>query len=81
MIRCMTGEDVRAWRTSRKLTQQQFAELLGVSRQSVYQWETGGYLPAGRLLELALHALACQQVDSRPGDRETLQVIQDPESS
>jgi DNA-binding transcriptional regulator YiaG len=35
----MTGKDVREWRLRRQLTQQDMADLLGMSRQAVQHWE------------------------------------------
>ena len=37
----MTGREVREWRGRRMLTQDEFAELMGVSRQCVQHWEYG----------------------------------------
>ncbi len=38
------GAVIRKARTERKLTQEQAAEALGVSRQTVSNWETGDSL-------------------------------------
>jgi DNA-binding transcriptional regulator YiaG len=46
---------VRALRKALELSQQAFAEELGVRQQTVSEWETGQYAPRGasvRLLEL-----------------------------
>jgi len=48
------GEKLTALRKSRELTQEQLAEELNVSRQSVSKWETGQAIPeAETLLELS----------------------------
>lgn len=39
------GEKITAIRKENNLTQEQFAELLNVSRQSVSKWEMGGSFP------------------------------------
>lgn len=48
------AEKLIALRRSRELTQEQLAEQLNVSRQSVSKWETGQVIPeAGKLIELS----------------------------
>ena len=39
------AENIRAYRKERRLTQEQFAEALGVTVGSVYKWETGQSIP------------------------------------
>ena len=39
------AENIRAFRKERRLTQEQFAEALGVTVGSVYKWETGQSIP------------------------------------
>ena len=39
------AENIRIYRKERRLTQQQFAEALGVTVGSVYKWETGQSIP------------------------------------
>ena len=39
------AENIRAFRKERRLTQEQFAEALGVTVGSVYKWETGQMTP------------------------------------
>ena len=41
------AERVRALRTRLRLSQQQFADELGVRQQTVSEWETGRYTPRG----------------------------------
>ncbi len=48
------AENIRAYRKERHLTQEQFAEALGVSVGSVYKWESGQSVPElGMLVEIA----------------------------
>jgi putative transcriptional regulator len=49
------SETIKAIRTSVKMTQQTFAEVLGVSKKTVEAWESGKNEPAGpasRILEM-----------------------------
>ena len=39
-----TGEKLAKLRREQNLTQEQLAELLGVSRQAISKWESGGSL-------------------------------------
>ena len=39
-----TGEKLAKQRREQNLTQEQLAELLGVSRQAISKWESGGSL-------------------------------------
>ena len=48
------AENIRTFRKDRRLTQEQFAEAMGVSVGSVYKWETGQTIPElGMLVEIA----------------------------
>ena len=48
------AENIRAYRKQRGLTQEQLAEVLGVSVGAVYKWESRSSLPELRLImELA----------------------------
>ena len=38
-LKPMTPEELREWRKARGLTQQQLAELLGVTRKAISNWE------------------------------------------
>ena len=38
------SENIRTFRKGRKLTQEQLAEVLGVTPGAVYKWEAGGSL-------------------------------------
>lgn len=55
----MTQIDTKAWRKTYGLTQQEFANLLGVPRRTVEEWEaTRGKGKPAPYLELALCELA-----------------------
>ena len=48
------AENIRAFRKERRLTQEQFAEAMGVTVGSVYKWETGQSIPElAMLVEIA----------------------------
>ena len=48
------AENIRAFRKERRLTQEQFAEAMGVTVGSVYKWETGQMIPElSMLVEIA----------------------------
>lgn len=48
------GENLRLMRKARNLTQEQFAEALGVSRQAVSKWEAdSGYPEAEKLIAIS----------------------------
>ncbi len=48
------AENIRAFRKERRLTQEQFAEAMGVTVGSVYKWETGQTIPElSMLVEIA----------------------------
>ena len=48
------AENIRAFRKERRLTQEQFAEAMGVTIGSVYKWETGQTIPElSMLVEIA----------------------------
>lgn len=50
----LSGEEIRKARKAKKLTQSELADLVGVSRSAVYDWERGKYSPEGeRAVRLA----------------------------
>lgn len=53
---CMTPEELRERRKLLKLSQEELAKRLDVTRQSVYMWERGETKPPG-MLDLALRWL------------------------
>lgn len=63
--------NVRQFRADKKLTQQDLAEAIGVSRQSIIAIESGKYVPS-TLLSLKLAARLGASVESlfelEPGD-------------
>lgn len=48
----MTPKQIKELRLSLMLTQKEFGELFGVSRMTVYAWETGRYTPSFRVQRL-----------------------------
>ena len=57
----MTPDELSLWRAAHKLTLDELAAQLGVSRMTVWKWERGRHaIP--RMLDLALCCL-----DARPG--------------
>lgn len=60
----MKAERVRKIRKALRLTQERFAQLLGVSWTTVHRWEAGSSRPTGmglRMLVLVEGAVASQQ--------------------
>lgn len=50
----LTGDEIRKARKAKKLTQSELADMIGVSRSAVYDWERGKYYPTGeRAIKLA----------------------------
>ncbi len=64
------GMVLRTFRKRRRLTQQQLAEVIGVHRSTLINWEQGDFLPASKtlVLELARHL--------RLDDQETRQLLE-----
>ena len=69
------GENLRALRTSRSMSQEDVASALHVSRQSVTKWESGISLPSSsnmvklsELFEVSLDQLTHQAVEPTPTD-------------
>lgn len=56
----MTGKQLQSKRRELGLTQARLAELLGVAANTVARWERGERLPTGRLLDLAMEAIAAR---------------------
>ena len=61
------GEKIRKIRKSRKLTQEQFGNLLGVNKRTVISWEKGESFPhkdrlkqIATLEEMSVRELLCQ---------------------
>jgi transcriptional regulator with XRE-family HTH domain len=51
---CSFGALLKAFRTRRRLTQQQLAESIGVHRSAIIRWEQGDFLPESKALVLEL---------------------------
>ena len=43
-MKLQIGENIRIFRKTKDMTQEELSEMLGVSCQSVSRWETGGSL-------------------------------------
>ncbi|MBQ8596518.1 MAG: helix-turn-helix domain-containing protein [Lachnospiraceae bacterium] len=70
-----TGEKIAALRKKKNLTQEQLAEILNVSRQSVSRWEMDAAFPEtekliklGRLLECSIDYLLNENMQDLPED-------------
>ena len=73
-----TGQRIAAKRKERELSQERLGELLGVSRQSIYKWESDASLPEidklvamARLFQVNVGWLLGVEKDSSNADGET----------
>ena len=57
-MKLMIGENIRAYRKKHDLTQEELAERLGVTYQSVSRWENGATYPDLELLPAIAQALS-----------------------
>ena len=55
----MLGEQIRALRTARNLSQVQLAMRLGVTKQSVSNWENNNILPSVDMLKKIAQFFSC----------------------
>ena len=55
----MLGEQIHALRTARNLSQVQLAERLGVTKQSVSNWENNNILPSVDMLKKIAQFFSC----------------------
>ena len=55
----MLGEQIHALRTARNLSQVQLAERLGVTKQSVSNWENNNILPSVDMLKQIANFFHC----------------------
>lgn len=55
----MLGEQIHALRTARNLSQVQLAERLGVTKQSVSNWENNNILPSVDMLKQIANFFRC----------------------
>lgn len=61
----MTKEDFIQWRKQNGLTQNKLAKLLGVSDQTIRQWESGRYFGTHKPIKIPNHiALAISALDA-----------------
>lgn len=54
----MTGDQLKAWRTARKISQVDLGRRLGISRESIVRYEASGDEGVPKLVELAVASLA-----------------------
>ena len=64
----VTGATVKALRETRKLTQADLAEMIGVSSKTVSKWETGKGLPDISLLQPLAQALGISVIELMNGE-------------
>ena len=67
MNTCVTGTTIKQLRESRKMTQAELAEQIGVSRKTVSKWETAKGLPDISLLQPLSRALGISVVELMDG--------------
>ena len=61
----MTGQEIKEWRQSHGLTQEQFAREVGVSWSTIAKWEGGQRSPNRFTLPLLERAI--QRIEKREG--------------
>lgn len=64
----MTAQQMKAARSKLDMTQEQFAQALGVDRTSVARWETGE-APIDQRTKMAVEHLGCNGRKSRNGKK------------
>ena len=57
------GERLRTLRKKAGLTQEQLAEIAGVSNVTISQWENGGYIPKTQSIKALAKALGVSEAD------------------
>ena len=80
------AENIRTFRKQRALTQEQLAEKIGVSRQSVSKWETDSAIPDIEKLKLLaeifevsiteLLGMECEEDTKRKDEKERIEHCQ-----
>ncbi len=68
------GSFISELRKSKKLTQEQFAEILGVTQKSVSRWETGKNMPDISLLQPIAKELDISVTELLNGERSTVPI-------
>lgn len=63
MKKIIISEKLKTYRSENKVTQQQLAELLGISCQAISKWERGECYPDISLLPLIADAIGCKVDD------------------
>ena len=71
----VTGATIKQLRESRKLTQAELAEKIGVSNKTVSKWETAKGLPDISLLKPLSQALGISLIELMNGEHITNQTI------
>lgn len=61
------AEALRARRKTKRVTQEQLAKTLGVSRMTIYNWEAGRHGPSEPLMRSLALALEAEPEDLWPG--------------
>ena len=67
----VTGSTIRQLRESRKLTQAELAEKIGVSSKTISKWETAKGLPDISLLQPLAQALGISVIELMNGEHIT----------
>ena len=67
----VTGATIKALRESKKLTQAEVAEKIGVSSKTVSKWETGKGLPDISLLQPLAQTLSISVIELMNGEHIT----------
>ena len=73
------GEKIYKLRTKRSMTQEQLAEKIGVSRQSVSKWETDSAIPdieklklLAEIFEVSITGMECEEDTKRKDEKERI---------
>lgn len=66
----ISGKKIRERRTQLRIKKNKFAKLIGVSTNTIYNWESGGKQPSDDKLPLILKALECDINDISHGEGE-----------
>ena len=68
MVTCVTGNTIRHLRETRKLTQADLGERIGVSSKTISKWETAKGLPDISLLQPLAEALGISVIELMNGE-------------
>ena len=70
------GDNIKRLRIARCMTQEQLAELVGVTRPTITQWEIGWSKPRMGKLEALADALGVEPMDLLSSDRTIQEVVE-----